>query len=110
MAKDLADARATLTPTRPQWALVATVLLITLVMMIWERRRPADAMDHRGTWWRDLVAAVVVLAVIIPGAAYINRYLSFTPSLPAGVFSLPFALRFLMFVVIGDFGYYWVHR
>ncbi|MGC3981903.1 MAG: sterol desaturase family protein [Steroidobacteraceae bacterium] len=99
-----------ITPTRPQAALIALVLASILVMMIWERRRPAYPMDHRKTWKRDVMATIAYIAVIAPLAEFIDSYLTFRPVLPQKIFELPFALRFFMFVVIADFGFYWVHR
>jgi sterol desaturase/sphingolipid hydroxylase (fatty acid hydroxylase superfamily) len=99
-----------LAPTHAQAATIAFLLASILVMMIWERRHPAYAMDHRLTWKRDVTAILVGAIVILPVAGFIGRYVSYTPVLPAQVFRLPFAVRFFMFVLIGDFGFYWVHR
>ncbi len=97
-------------PSRPLAATYALVLVTILIMMIWERRQPAYRMDHRATWKRDIGAQIVYTAAIAPVALLIGRYVSFTPALPRQVFALPFWIRFAMFVVIADFGFYWVHR
>jgi sterol desaturase/sphingolipid hydroxylase (fatty acid hydroxylase superfamily) len=97
-------------PTRPAVAAFALMWSTIVVMMIWERRHPAYPVDHRGTWRRDVTAGIVYSVAIIPVAGLISRYLSFTPVLPRQFFAIPFGVRFVMFVVAADFGYYWVHR
>ncbi len=101
---------AGLKPTRPMMAVFALQLAIVLAMMIWERRRPAHRVDHRKTWKRDVASFLVYNIGVVPGAVFLGYYLSYVPVLPQAVFKVPFAARFAMFVVIGDFGYYWVHR
>jgi len=97
-------------PTRPQLALAALMLLTVLLMMIWERRQRGYATDYRRVWKRDLAAQFLYTAAIAPVALLINRYVSYTPVLPHAVFALPFVVRAALFVIIADFGYYWVHR
>jgi sterol desaturase/sphingolipid hydroxylase (fatty acid hydroxylase superfamily) len=75
-----------------------------------ERRRAAYPTDYRRVWKRDVAAQVLYSIAIAPVALLINRYVSYTPVLPHSVFSMPFILRAALFVIIGDFGYYWVHR
>ncbi len=97
-------------PTRPQAATNVLILTMILLMMIWERRRPAYPMDHRRTWKRDVLAQLVYVAAIAPLALIIGRYVLYTPMLPRHVQSIPFGVRFFLFIVVGDFGFYWVHR
>jgi sterol desaturase/sphingolipid hydroxylase (fatty acid hydroxylase superfamily) len=99
-----------LEPTRAQLALTVLMLTTVLVMMIWERRRAAYPTDYRRVWKRDVAAQVLYSIAIAPVALLINRYVSYTPVLTHSVFTLPFIVRAALFVIIGDFGYYWVHR
>jgi sterol desaturase/sphingolipid hydroxylase (fatty acid hydroxylase superfamily) len=97
-------------PTRLDGAVWVVVLTTIVVMMVWERRQPSHGVDHRARWRRDLSAAVVCSYLIVPAASYINRFVGYTPILPMAVFKLPFAVRFLLWAIVGDFGYYWLHR
>jgi sterol desaturase/sphingolipid hydroxylase (fatty acid hydroxylase superfamily) len=97
-------------PTRAELALLALMLTTALVMMIWERRRPAYQTDYRRTWKRDLAVQLLYSTAIGPLAILINRYVSYSPVLPQAVFRMPFVVRAALFLIIGDFGYYWVHR
>jgi len=106
----IAHTLADLKPTRPLLALLALQLAVVLAMMIWERRRPAHAIDHRRVWKRDAMAFLVYNLGVAPGAILIGHYISYVPILPQAVYRIPFAVRVVMFVIIGDFGYYWVHR
>ncbi|HEV2700619.1 MAG TPA: sterol desaturase family protein [Steroidobacteraceae bacterium] len=99
-----------LEPTRAQRALLVLTLTSLLVMMIWERRRPAYATDYRRTWKRDLAVQVLFSSTIAPLALLVNRYVSFAPVLPQSVFTLPFVMRAALYLIIADFGHYWVHR
>jgi sterol desaturase/sphingolipid hydroxylase (fatty acid hydroxylase superfamily) len=97
-------------PTRPQAAANVLILTAILLIMIWERRHPAYPMDHRRTWKRDVMVQLAYVAAIAPMALMIGRYASFTPAWPRQALVLPFAVRLALFFVIGDFGFYWVHR
>jgi sterol desaturase/sphingolipid hydroxylase (fatty acid hydroxylase superfamily) len=97
-------------PTRAQAATTALLLGTIVLMMILERRQPGYPADHRRTWKRDIAATIACAAAIVPLAGFIGRYVSYTPVLPQRIFAIPFGVRFAMFVVIGDFGAYWVHR
>jgi sterol desaturase/sphingolipid hydroxylase (fatty acid hydroxylase superfamily) len=99
-----------LEPTHGQLALTAMALTTVLIMMIWERRHAAYATDYRRVWKRDVTAQVLYSIAIAPLALLINRYVSYSPVLPHSVFRVPFVVRAALFVIIGDFGYYWVHR
>jgi sterol desaturase/sphingolipid hydroxylase (fatty acid hydroxylase superfamily) len=59
---------------------------------------------------RDIVAALVFAVLILPGAALINRYVGYRPVVPDSITNLPLAVRVILYVVIADFGYYWIHR
>lgn len=110
MMEQISQTLHAMIPTRTGWAVLDLMLVITLIMMIWERRFPAHFVDHRRTWRPDLGAALACFFFLVPAADAISAHASFSPVLPAAVFRLPFAVRFAMFLVVGDFGYYWVHR
>ena len=110
MMDAISQALAALKATRAQWAMVALLLATVLFMMVWERRRPAYKTDYRRVWKRDVAVYLAVSIVLGPLALLVNRHVSYSPSLPRGFFALPFVARAALYLVIADFGHYWVHR
>ena len=89
------------------------ILLFTLRMMFLtaiEKRYPAHPVSYLKVMWWDVGAALVIGFAILPAAGFVNRWFAFRPMVPASVMSLPVAWRFLLYLVIADFGHYWVHR
>ncbi len=89
------------------------VVLLTARMIVfwgWERLQPARAVPYRKVIWRDLAAGAFFSVAIVPLADFVGRYLPVRPIVPAAVLDLPLAARFLLYVLIADFGYYWIHR
>jgi sterol desaturase/sphingolipid hydroxylase (fatty acid hydroxylase superfamily) len=84
----------------------ARAIVITTV----EKLRPAHKVEYRKVVAGDLVAAVVCALFVIPGSDFVNRWIVFRPAIPQFVNALPLVLRFLTYIVIADFGHYWVHR
>jgi sterol desaturase/sphingolipid hydroxylase (fatty acid hydroxylase superfamily) len=87
-------------------ALGARAIVLTAV----EKRDPAHRVNYRSVMVRDVVAIAVCGLIVIPGAEYVNRWIALRPVVPQVVNALPLVLRFLMYVVLADFGNYWVHR
>jgi sterol desaturase/sphingolipid hydroxylase (fatty acid hydroxylase superfamily) len=75
-----------------------------------ETMRPAHGLDYRRLILRDLVATAVIGLLISPASDYVNRWVAFRPAIPQALNALPLVLRFAMYLVIADFGHYWVHR
>lgn len=89
--------------------LLEVFLLRVLVWTAIERRHQAYEIRHREVIWGDIAAAMLMLAIL--GAANrIDSWLLIKPAIPASVMALPFTFRFLMYWVIADFGFYWIHR
>jgi sterol desaturase/sphingolipid hydroxylase (fatty acid hydroxylase superfamily) len=92
----------------PFW-LAALALRLTVLTAL-ERRQPAHPIRYREVLGRDLVAAVVFTGLIYPVAEVLNIWVAYRPTYPGFLMRTPLTVRFLLYVVIGDFGFYWVHR
>jgi sterol desaturase/sphingolipid hydroxylase (fatty acid hydroxylase superfamily) len=92
--------------------LLAVVVLgaRAIVLTTVEKLRPAHKVDYRKVVARDLVALGVFALFVIPGSDFLNRWIAFRLVMPQFVNALPLVLRFLMYIVLADFGHYWVHR
>ena len=85
---------------------IARLTILTTV----ERLNPARPVNYRKVLLRDIGAAVVFGLAIGPIAGFVNQWVSFRPVLPDWIMTLRLTWRFLLYLVIADFGYYWVHR
>jgi len=72
--------------------------------------RPARTVFYRKVILYDLAVFAVYQALIFPGALRINHWVAVRPHLPAKFLALPLAVRVLCYLVIADFGHYWIHR
>ena len=91
----------------------ATILLLLLRILILtrlERHNPAHPISYGQVWKRDAIAGLVFTLAVFPAAVFINQYMPIRPSVPQAIMSLPLVLRFMMYMVVADFGHYWVHR
>ena len=94
-------------------SLLFVLVLFSVRMVICttlERLQPAHPLSYRKVIGWDLVAAVVFGFVIVPAANWVSRWLSYEPSLSDSILSLPLIYRIPIYIVIADFGYYWIHR
>jgi sterol desaturase/sphingolipid hydroxylase (fatty acid hydroxylase superfamily) len=89
---------------------IGVFIIRVIVLTSLERRQPAHQVRYREVFARDLAALTVFGLAVTPGAELINRWFAIRPTFPAPLMQLPLALRFFFYVVIADFGYYWVHR
>ena len=90
---------------------VALLLLRAVIMTTLELMQPANDVPYRRLWWRDGSAWIVYTFAIVPIAFGLNNLMGIRAVVfPAAVLALPLALRFLLFTVLVDLGYYWVHR
>jgi sterol desaturase/sphingolipid hydroxylase (fatty acid hydroxylase superfamily) len=92
----------------PLWVLALVVRLIFLTAI--ERRHPAHPIRYRDVLGRDIAAAFVFTGLIYPLAELLNVWVAIRPHYPAFIMHLPLKIRFLLYLVMGDFGFYWVHR
>ncbi|MEJ1963832.1 MAG: sterol desaturase family protein [Gammaproteobacteria bacterium] len=85
---------------------VARIAILTAV----ERLYPAHSPPTWSERWRDVGAMLVVGLAAAPAAAYANRWFAIRPAIPHLIMELPLVARFFLYLVIADFGHYWVHR
>lgn len=95
---------------RPALLLALLFVMRIVFLTALEQLRPAHPVRYREVMLRDIAAALVCGIVIIPAAGFVNRWVAFRPPVPHEILSLPLAARFLLYLVIADFGHYWVHR
>jgi sterol desaturase/sphingolipid hydroxylase (fatty acid hydroxylase superfamily) len=72
--------------------------------------RPARAVPYRSVVLKDLIALMAYVYIVFPLAGDLNHLVHGHPSYSAGVSGLPLALRFVLYLVLADFGHYWIHR
>jgi sterol desaturase/sphingolipid hydroxylase (fatty acid hydroxylase superfamily) len=90
------------------------VLLLSVARLIFltalEKSDPAHDVSYRNVLPRDILVAAIFSLVVLPAADFLDRKIMFQPVLPGWVFEWPLAIRIMLYVVLADFGYYWVHR
>ena len=47
---------------------------------------------------------------VVPAADFLDRQIMYYPELPQFVLEWPLAVRIVLYLVLADFGHYWVHR
>jgi sterol desaturase/sphingolipid hydroxylase (fatty acid hydroxylase superfamily) len=72
--------------------------------------RPARTVIYRNVILYDLVVFAVYQALIFPAALRIDHWIAVRPHLPVGLLAMPLAVRVLCYLVVADFGHYWIHR
>ena len=72
--------------------------------------RPAREVSYRKVILYDLTVFIVFQYVIFPSAMYLDRWIAIRPHLPETILAMPLLLRVLCYLVVADFGHYWIHR
>jgi len=85
---------------------MARLIGVTLL----ERLVPARKVPYRSVFWLDIIGAIVLVYVTVPVANYLSNFIAVRPLLPAAILTLPPAVTFLLYYIVGDFGAYWMHR
>lgn len=75
-----------------------------------ERLRPAHKVHYRSVVLNDLIACGLYIFVVFPVASYLSHIVPGYHVFPARISDLPLALRVALYLVLADFGHYWVHR
>jgi sterol desaturase/sphingolipid hydroxylase (fatty acid hydroxylase superfamily) len=90
------------------------IVVFAIVFELWERRRPAAALDRRGQLRRDLIALVVVVAAVNAsrlGLTQLAEVLQAEQRLAiAALRALPGWAKVAIGIVVMDFTLYWIHR
>jgi sterol desaturase/sphingolipid hydroxylase (fatty acid hydroxylase superfamily) len=90
--------------------IVLLILLLRVpVYMVIERRYRAYEIRYRDVIWRDITAAILLVPILV-GADLIDSRVLIKPAIPASVMDLPLTCRIVLYVLLADFGHYWVHR
>ncbi len=75
-----------------------------------ELLRPARRVPHRAVVRNDLVALFAYVYLIFPLAGYLNHLVQGPHPYPATIAHLPLPVRIALYLIVADFGHYWVHR
>ncbi len=91
--------------------LVVVLIAVRLVLLTAiEKRDPAHFVPYREVVPRDVLVTLVFVFGVLPAADFLDRWIIYPPMLPRSVLEWPLALRFVLYLVLADFGHYWVHR
>ena len=75
-----------------------------------ELLRPARHVPYRKLIWRDVLLISVYWFGMVPISEYIDRWIAIRPHLAEAILQMPLLLRILCYLIIADFGHYWIHR
>jgi sterol desaturase/sphingolipid hydroxylase (fatty acid hydroxylase superfamily) len=97
---------------------LSKVVVVTLVLFglrlvfvtALERRYPAHFVRHKEVMPRDILIALMSGFVVVPIADFFDSWVLSPPTLPQSVLAWPLALRIVIYLVLADFGAYWMHR
>lgn len=81
-----------------------------LVMTALEWVVPARNVPYRTLLAMDIVGAALVGYLMLPAARYLSEKIVIHPVFPETILTLPTAMLFVFYYLVGDFGAYWVHR
>lgn len=85
--------------------------LRTVALTAVELRRPAYPLSYRRVIARDVGSTLLIAWFIGPGAVWLNNMcLAFRPVWPSAFATLTLGWRIVLYLVMADFGHYWVHR
>ncbi|HEY6556282.1 MAG TPA: sterol desaturase family protein [Polyangiaceae bacterium] len=88
-------------------------VLFAVRLVVWsvvERRWPAYTVNHRAVFFTDLGTSLFLFLVTIPIADYLIARVATPPELPSAWTEAPLLLRVGLYLILADFGHYWVHR
>jgi len=94
----------------PAFFVILLLLIRAAIFCPLERMFPAGEVAYRTVWLRDLGAWTFAIFAIVPVANIIDRLIVIRPTFPSAVLALPFAVRFLLFLLVTDFFLYAAHR
>ncbi len=87
------------------------IFLLNLGLCGWlESRWGARRIAWRKVLLGDLLAAIFSALVVVQAAQWVNRWVDVRGPWPAAIGGWPFAARLALYLVVADFGAYWVHR
>jgi sterol desaturase/sphingolipid hydroxylase (fatty acid hydroxylase superfamily) len=82
-----------------------------VILTALEKRDPAYSVSYREVLPRDILVALVFTLAVTPASEFLDRWIIYRPPvLPPTVLEWPLAIRIVFYLVLADFGFYWVHR
>jgi sterol desaturase/sphingolipid hydroxylase (fatty acid hydroxylase superfamily) len=81
------------------------VLFVTL-----ESMRPARVIAHRHVVINDLIAFATYAFIVFPVAAKLSGFFPGHHPFPAEVGELSLPIKIALYLILADFGHYWIHR
>src|SRR5262249_51194046 len=88
-----------------------TLLLGRAILFVaLENIRPERAIPHRAVVAKDLIASVTYAFIVFPLAAKLSKFAPGYHPFPASVSELPLYIRMILYLILADFGHYWIHR
>jgi sterol desaturase/sphingolipid hydroxylase (fatty acid hydroxylase superfamily) len=95
----------------PKVVLVGLVLfgLRLVFVTALEKAAPAHFVPYIKVLPSDILAALVCGFLVFPAANFFDSFVQ-EPALPQWIVEWPLTIRVLLYLVLADFGAYWVHR
>ena len=88
-----------------------TLLLGRAILFVaLENMRPTRATPHRDVVAKDLMASATYAFIVFPLAAKLSSLVPGYHPFPASVSELPLYIRIILYLILADFGHYWIHR
>jgi sterol desaturase/sphingolipid hydroxylase (fatty acid hydroxylase superfamily) len=85
---------------------IGRATFFTTLEIIW----PAQRLSYLRVVWRDFIAYVFFRSVILPVGLYLNGVVLIYDLVPTSVANLPLSARVPVYLILADFGHFWVHR
>lgn len=87
------------------------LILFQFALFGWiEKRWGARRIEWRKIWLADVVALLFCTLIVFRLANYINVRTPVYGPWPDAIKAWPFPVRLLLYIVVADFGAYWMHR
>jgi sterol desaturase/sphingolipid hydroxylase (fatty acid hydroxylase superfamily) len=87
--------------------LLGRAVLFTALEQIW----PTRTVARHAVVFNDLAASVAYSFIVFPLAAKMSRFVpGYHHLFPAAVCETPLYIRLILYLILTDFGHYWIHR
>jgi sterol desaturase/sphingolipid hydroxylase (fatty acid hydroxylase superfamily) len=89
---------------------IVIILIRTTLFFALEYFFTAHSFNRREVIVSDVVTMLVYLLIIYPSAQYVSNLVGVQGNMFNALAELPLALRFFLYLLVGDFLHYWIHR
>ncbi|MEJ8854599.1 sterol desaturase family protein [Variovorax robiniae] len=96
--------------TNPLALKISVFLFMVALFGLLEWRWGARQIEWRRVLWRDLVAQAFYAFVVVKAAFFLNLWIYWRGPWPEAIGAWPFPVRLLIYLLVADFGAYWMHR